>query len=1636
MKVRSLRHAFVISAFAALLLSSGPPAHACGASLSISPPDLSWHIHITATVTQDASGDCLGATFTLNGQPWAPFGSTGWTSGVPNTASQDVCFEAPGTWHATMHATCAPANPGQGTCDYSKVKDGFANADVVIPPHKPTASLSVSKDDPNHLQINYNYGDNRGDGSLFLAVDSPSLTGGFYLYVNAGGECNSPTGAGTCTWPITTTCTNHSYQVRISPSCAQPSAVSNIYINKAKACPVPKDKTCNKEKSCELCVGHPVHVGSGDVAVSIPLFSIGQAPLPLAFELWYHSLAPAYPAAVPLSPLGNGWTHTFNASVTAVNDPAAPNRLMLLRPDGGRDYYDFASGSLWLPARPRSSTDSLVQTGSEYVLFKVDGSQLHFDAASGHWNQTRDRWGNSITGSYTNGLLTAVTDSEGRQITLTYSAGLLTRVQLQSGESWTFDHSNGFNAIHDPINAGPWRTFEYATDSQGVRRLLTAVRDASGVLLEGHGYDAQDRGVSSYAEGGRDSDTIQYDTPTAGQSRDTHAVDGVATRVTVFTLLQQNGDYFPTQIDGVCPTCGAALDHQSATYDDFDHVLTRTIGTGTPNQSTTSYAYDEGGNVVAMTEAVGTSKARTTTYEYRYLPPSGLPFWSTFQTNKTEPSATGTDVKTTDYAWSANETVLSMTETGRLTAGDSSRTAYTATTTYDAQHRVLSVDGPRIDVADVTTYSYYSDTDPNLSLRGRLHTITDATSKVTTFEDYDGFGTARTVTDPNGVVTRRETDARGRIISTTSRAVPGDPNEGADYTSTRAFDARDRLIETVSPRGSKTDFAYEDGTNRLTDTIILDFAGNQRERRHVTYNLAGERTNEQDQLCSAPSAVCISWTMKRDESYVYDALGRLHEVDHGGASIFYNYRSDGLLASVQDENHSVSNTTYGYDELRRLTSIVQTLGTGTVTTSYAYDVQDNFASVTDPNSNLTSYAYDDFHRLQTQVSPVTGTTAYSYDPAGNLVTTVDANGATTTRTFDAKNRVTTATSSSGSGNETVAWAYDNATGYCIGRLSTMTDPTGSTTYSYDRRGLLKSEQRTIDGRQYASGYGYDSDGNRTSITYPTQNVVSYTYDFAGRPITSAAGTLSFISAASYLPFGPMTSLTYGNNTTKTMQYDIRYRLTENKLTNGAATIADYTYVTDGVGNITQIHDAVDPTYNRDFAYDDLNRLITANTGSSLWKSGAYTYDAMGNLLSRSLGQAPPDDGQILSHRRASTMAVTGQVDRLSFQYQGTTPKIVTATSAGLDHSVSYDAAGNETQYLVGRNYSPRNLLSSVIDNSSEGPTHRIDYGYDGRGVRVSRAESPTPSGTARRHYTYTPELQLLTVTVDDSPNIWGQRRATTMSAGLDLNHGFVWFDGQPVFEGGPARTADPGALSSVSRSRPPTLKNVTDYYFIFTDHLGTPILETNTSSQVAWRAEYEPYGNVYLMRAGARTDQPLRLPGQDLAMTWEGAEENYNVFRWYRAGWGRYTQADPFANDPLRDRRTPKVNDSDNEWFMAFANRDQRGLSRLRPDERVSGTEPYAYASDSPLRFVDPLGLYPCVVQSVNSIADYMQDYTAKPGKTIKGCSYVGTCGPPDIQYLALYQYTAPIGCKCKAVCIFSIDLAKGVKNGQAKCIE
>lgn len=853
-------------------------------------------------------------------------------------------------------------------------------------------------------------------------------------------------------------------------------------------------------------VGKPINVGSGDVGFTEPLFTLSQQPVSLGFALAYHSEPPVYPNLPLPNPLGTGWTHTFNQTLL----PVDPNAVLLHhRTAAGWDNeYRLVSDGTWAAYKPGELRGTVTKDAatSRYLLTDLDGTVTAFDVGSGRWLSTTDRWGNAITGSYTGADLTAITDAMGRQVTLSYTAGQLTQVSTPTGQTWRFGYTAGnLTQVFDPLHTGttPWKSFTYQPDSQGILRLLTGVRDEAGTLLEGHTYDAQDRGITSASEASRDLVTIEYDVPGPDQRRVTHTIDQTSAQVSIFTLTYQKGRYLPLRIDGNCATCsGGGDDTQSFTWDDSNHLSSHTDGNG----HVTTYGYNGDGNLVSRTEAKGTARERTTTYTYGYAP------WPNFRTQITQPSGAKPGAqKVTAMTWNASgapETTLTSSESGYLLATDTTATTYTSVTTFDARHRLIAIDGPRTDVADVTTRTYYPDNDATLNRRGRLKSATDPVGLTSLYDDYDVFGTPRSVTDPNGVLTTKVTDDKGRVRTSTSKAVTGDPNETVDYVTTYTFDGRDRLSESTLPRGNRLRYGYEDGTNRLTDTTRVDLAGNEMERRHLTLNTIGDRVVEEDQACSSPASTCGSWVTKRSESYLFDAHNRLSQTVHPvpqGSKVVYTYDHDGLLLATQDENHASPNTVDAYDALDRLVSVTQTLATapgGVIATTYAYDVLDDLTSVTDPNGNVTLYAYDDFRRLQKQTSPVSGLTTYGYDPAGNLVSSTDSRGATTIRTYDPANRLLSATSTlTASPTETVTYTYDDPTPgrYGKGRLATMSDPSGSTSFRYERRGLLAQESRTILGDSYATSFRYDPNGNRAGLTYPSGRSLTYGFDFADRP---------------------------------------------------------------------------------------------------------------------------------------------------------------------------------------------------------------------------------------------------------------------------------------------------------------------------------------------------------------------------------------------------------------------------------------------------------------------------------------------------------------------------------------------------------
>ena len=84
---------------------------------------------------------------------------------------------------------------------------------------------------------------------------------------------------------------------------------------------------------------------------------------------------------------------------------------------------------------------------------------------------------------------------------------------------------------------------------------------------------------------------------------------------------------------------------------------------------------------------------------------------------------------------------------------------------------------------------------------------------------------------------------------------------------------------------------------------------------------------------------------------------------------------------------------------------------------------------------------------------------------------------------------------------------------------------------------------------YLFSYVYDRAGGLVSETYPSQRVVTTSYDAAERPVTVASGDELCIGGVQYAAHGPVKSAVYGSTLTDTWTFDpVRLRPLELKTT--------------------------------------------------------------------------------------------------------------------------------------------------------------------------------------------------------------------------------------------------------------------------------------------------------------------------------------------------------------------------------------------------------------------------------------------------------------------------------------------------------
>ncbi len=1160
-------------------------------------------------------------------------------------------------------------------------------------------------------------------------------------------------------------------------------------------------------------VGNPVSVGNG-IKWQWEADYVGAGPYPLAFVRTYSS------AVVNGSVMGNKWTHTYQRAIRVAPAPldgndipeGPPPAILVMHGDG--TYFQFVRrgdayvGEGNLPESAVRLTNATGDTVGWEVVNLRDETE-HYDAR-GRLQWVRSRAGlRHVMGYNGSGQLVSVSDDFGYSLAFAYDpeTGLLDSMTDPAGEvtHYAYDPENG-NATAVSYPDGRSRRYHYEDLRLGSH--LTGLTDERGVRVATWAYDYRGRAVLSTHAGDADRYVLRY-----GED-ETTVTDPLGTERTYrYTRLHERP--YLVSVTQACGSCSGGSTAELR-YDSRGFVASSKDFNG----NLTVYAHNVRGLQESRTEASGTALARTITTQWhpRFRRPARI----------SEPVTGGSRV--TDFTYDTAGNLAKIA----ITAASETRTW---TFGVNSHGQVLSVDGPRSDIADVTAATYDE-------ASGALLTSTNALGHVTHFTGHDAHGRVTATRGPNGLATTYAYDLRGRLTAIVEKASDAESGEtmGFDY------DATGNLTRLTLADGSWLGYTYDDA-GRLID--VTDNLGNA---VHYTLDAQGNRTREDT---NDPNGVLAS-TLAR----VPDALGRLKESHGARADEVYAFTYDGNgneKTAVDPLGHVSSSSWDALDRLTR-TDVLDPADPGHAAISYGYDVAGNLATVTDPRNLDTRYDYTGFGEVSRQTSPDTGIGSYAYDAAGNLRQSTDARGQRALFDYDAGNRLTGIRYGAAQGDSAVAgveealvFGYDDGAN-ALGRLSSadVAPATGSPgasqlDYVYDAHGrVTRGVQQLGNATSLATSYHYDAAGRLDERTLPSGAVIGYSYGADGRVLTITVNGIVIVRDVGYFPFGEVQRWREGDLTDYTREFDQDGRIREHRA--GSAT-RQLAY--DAASRVTaQADQGVGGTANWSFGYDGQDRLSTASNAASAGPianlAQSWSYDATGN-------------------RRSAT---ENGVETI-YDVDGASNHLLGVGSL----SRSYDAAGN-TISSGSRSYaySARNRLVEALQANAPVAT----YAYNAWGERVCKATAgrcPTSNdaGSGYTQFVY-----------DDSGHLVGEYD----SAG-NLIQETLWLDDTPVavLRATTGPTAIPASLGGQQAG------NVAAFW-IEPDHLDTPRIIVNATHNVVWRWDSDPFGNT------PANENPLglgpfaynlRFPGQYFD---QETGLHYNYFRDYEPGAGSYVESD------------------------------------------------------------------------------------------------------------------------------------------------
>ena len=785
-------------------------------------------------------------------------------------------------------------------------------------------------------------------------------------------------------------------------------------------------------------------------------------------------------------------------------------------------------------------------------------------------------------------------------------------------------------------------------------RLATITEPAGRILQLAYTSPVSTTLISRVTDpGGR---TVDYAYSAAGDLETVTDVTGQVTSMTydanhrMLSITDANGHTFVNNVYDanarVTEQYDALGNKWTFAYDEPDH---KTIVTD-PLARDTTYLYDAEWRLVTETDALNQSVS------YAY------------DADGNRVSAIDKLGNDTLYAYDDRGNVLVITDT----VGSETHTAYDVWNNPLTQADALG---------RVTTYAY--DANSNLTQR------TDALSNSTVWT-YDAYGLPTSETDPRNYTSVLVHDAHGNLLNTTDALgnvstyvydVVGRQTTQTDAlgrTTTYTYDAANRLLSAVEPLGRTTSYAYDSVGNRISVTDphgnVSTFAYDAKDRLASTTNPLGQTAVTA--YDSVDNQISVTDPLSHTTTFSYDVLNRLKTVsDALSHATAYAYDANGNRTGLTDANGN--STAYAYDTLNRLATVTDA-ESGSV--AYGYDVVGNRVAMTDANGHVNVYAYDALNRLASETDPLGHATGYAYDANGNVTAKTKPDTNVINYAYDALNRLV-GTIYTGGLNE---YVYD-----AVGNRKVMTDTVGVSAYQYDALDRLTQ----YGGPTGVLTYTYDLNNNRTSITHPGGDVVTYAYDDADR-LHTVTDWASRVTTYTYDAVGRQTNLSYPNGVEAVNAYDDADRLLSIVHTSPiSGVIAAFTYTVDAVGNRLSMEDLEGTT---SYQYDKLYRLtgVTYPDGEQV----TYAYDPMGNRQS------------LLSSVKGSTSYSYDNGDRL-----------LSYTDSGGTTSLAWDDNG----YLASKGtaaytFDPLDRLTQVVSD-----TTTVAFAYDADGTRLSKSVNGT-----------------------------------------------------------------------------------------------------------------------------------------------------------------------------------------------------------------------------------------------------------------------------------------------------------------------